>query len=84
MRPAVLVFGLAALACAVAHVAIIVSVVRRASRVADEHVPRPRLGVEIVWALIPAVALALVLTATWERVREADQPRPTEIMRVAQ
>lgn len=66
------VFAIAVLACAIAHVAIVLSVVRRASSPASPDVPRPRLAVEILWALLPVVALALVLTATWERVRDRE------------
>jgi hypothetical protein len=38
---------------------------------------------EIVWALIPALVLALVLTATWSRVRER-APEPDAVMKIAQ
>jgi hypothetical protein len=39
-----------------------------------------------VWALIPAIVLAIVLTATWARVRDnaARTPRPDVMMKVAQ
>jgi heme/copper-type cytochrome/quinol oxidase subunit 2 len=83
VRAVVIVFGVAALASAVAHVAILVSVVRRASTVADASVPRPKAMVEIAWALLPALILALVLTATWSRVRTQALPTPAvmEIVR---
>lgn len=80
---AVVVFIIAVVASTVAHVAILVSVVRRASNVANANVPRPRLAVEIVWALIPALALALVFTATWSKVRDRAQPRPEAILKIA-
>jgi heme/copper-type cytochrome/quinol oxidase subunit 2 len=88
MTAPVVVFGICALACLLAHAAILMSVVRRTStgeRPAPAHssVPRPRLLSEIAWALVPAVALALVLTATWERVRDQGTPKPAEIMKVA-
>lgn len=83
MRAVVLVFAIAALASAVAHVAILVSVVRRASTVVDPGVPRPKAMTEIAWALIPALILALVLTATWSRVREQAAPPPAPVMKVA-
>jgi len=70
MRPAVLVFIVAAAACVVGHAAILVSVVRRASRVADAGVPRPKVAIEVAWAVLPLLVLAFVLTATWSRVRE--------------
>ena len=86
MRAAVVVFVIGVIACAVAHVAILVSIVRRprpaASEVA-EHVPRPRQLVEVMWALVPIVALALVLTATWSRVKNNATPRPDVMMKIA-
>jgi hypothetical protein len=70
MSPVIIVFVIAVAACGVAHVAILASVVRRATGVADSSVPRPNFVAEVVWALMPALALALVLTATWVKVRE--------------
>lgn len=70
MSPVIVVFVIAVAACAVAHVAIVASVVRRATAVTDANVPRPNFVAEVVWALVPALALALVLTATWVKVRE--------------
>ena len=83
MNAAVIVFVIAEIASAVAHAAILISVVRRASVVADASVPRPRLGVEIVWALIPALLLALVFTATWSKVRERATPGPDAVIEIA-
>jgi heme/copper-type cytochrome/quinol oxidase subunit 2 len=79
----VIVFVGAVVASLLAHVAILASVVRRASKVEDANVPRPHLTTEIIWALIPALVLALVFTATWSRVREP-APQPGTIMKVAQ
>lgn len=85
MRATVLVFVLCAVACVVAHVAILRSVVRAAAeRPAPEPgVPRPGLASEVVWATIPMLALALVLTATWMKVRAGRVPPPETIMEVA-
>jgi hypothetical protein len=85
MRATVLVFVLCAVACFVAHVAILRSVLRTGGGDAptEPGVPRPRLGVEIVWAIVPMLALALVLTATWARVRSDPVPPPESIMEVA-
>ena len=80
---AVVVFILAVVASVVAHVVIMVLVVRRASTVADANVPRPRLGLEIVWALIPALALALVFTATWSKVRDRVTRPPAPVLEIA-
>ena len=86
MRAEVIVFAIAALASVIAHVAILSAVVRRASAVADPlpNVPRPRLVAEILWALIPALVLALVLTATWARVQERATRPPDPLMKIAQ
>lgn len=78
------VFALCALACAVAHVAILRSVLRTsATRPMESGVPRPGIIVEIVWAVLPMLALALVLTATWVKVERRDVPRPEPILEVA-
>ncbi len=83
MRAAVVVFVICALACIVAHAAILVSVVRRRSAAVTNAVPRPRLAIEVVWALLPAIALAFVLTATWARLNRPDTPAPDLIMKIA-
>jgi hypothetical protein len=78
------VFAVCVAACVVAHVAILRSVLRARSVAADPGVPRPRLLVEVAWALVPAIALAFVLTATWSRVQENDgPPKARLLMRVA-
>ena len=83
----VLVFVACAVACGVAHVAILLSTVRgRAATAVATNVtplPRSRAAVEALWALVPVVVLALVLTATWARVRE-QAARVPEVMKVAQ
>lgn len=84
MRAEVIVFGGCVAACVVAHVAILRSVIRARATAPDPGVPRPRLLVEIAWALIPAIALAFVLTATWDRVQDrSGTPAPSLLMRVA-
>jgi len=85
MRFEVLLFALCAAACVVGHVAILRSVIRSRAVAADAGVPRPRLAIEVVWALVPAVALAILLTFTWATVREhALRPRPGIMLRVAE
>jgi len=69
MPLALAAFWVCVAACAVAHVGILRSVVRRSGSVSPE-VPRPRVAVEIVWAVVPMVVLALVLLATLPRVRQ--------------
>ena len=79
------VFFACALACAIGHAAIVLSVARRPAAPSDPGVPRPRRGLEIFWAVLPAVVLALVITATWDRVRSREQAphEAHEIMKVA-
>jgi hypothetical protein len=84
----VVVFLACVVACAAAHLVILISVARRPPATADAatalNVPRPRRGPEILWALLPAVALALVLTATWSRIRQQSaEHHPPAIMKVA-
>lgn len=84
MRVPYLAFALCALACLVAHIAILRSVIRGRSAVIDPNVPRPNLLVEVVWAVLPALVLAFVLTATWDRVRDNAASRPDVLIEVAQ
>jgi H+/Cl- antiporter ClcA len=84
----VLVFVACVVACAAAHLAILVSIARRPAASADAatalNVPRPRRGPEILWALLPSLALALVLTATWSRIRQQPaEHHPPAVMKVA-
>jgi hypothetical protein len=62
-------FWVCVAACAVAHIGILRSVLRRSGGVSAD-VPRPNLVVEIVWAVVPMLVLALVLLATLPRVRQ--------------
>ena len=87
MSVVVVVFVVCVAASAIAHAAILVSSVsaRLAADVSPTapHVPRPRILGEFLWALVPIVALALVFTATWARVRDREQ-HPPATMKVAQ
>jgi heme/copper-type cytochrome/quinol oxidase subunit 2 len=62
------IFWIAAVACVIAEIAILRSTfaARRATK--SELVPSSSTRSEVAWAIIPAVALALVLTATWQRI----------------
>ena len=66
----IIVFAVAAAMCAVAQLAILASVIRRRSSVVDSHVPKPRAVAEIVWAIIPAIALAFLLSSARARVED--------------
>jgi len=78
------VFLVCVVACAIAHLAIVVSSVSaRASADASAAMPRQRALVEFMWALVPILALALVFTATWAHIRDRER-HPPETMKVAQ
>ena len=85
MRAAVVVFVVCAVACAVAHIAILRSVVRTAAERTplEPGVPRPGFTSELIWAVLPLLVLALVLTATWAKVRSRPVPQPESILEVA-
>jgi heme/copper-type cytochrome/quinol oxidase subunit 2 len=62
------IFWIAVVACAVAEVAILRStfVARRANK--SELVPASSRSGELAWAVVPALALCVVLVATWQRI----------------
>ena len=64
------IFWVGVVSCAVAQIAILRSVLRtrraRDTGAGGGHeVPRPRFAVEVAWAVVPAIALAMLLVATW-------------------
>jgi heme/copper-type cytochrome/quinol oxidase subunit 2 len=67
------IFWIAAALCVIAELAILRSTfaARRATK--SDLVPSASPRGELAWAIIPAVALGVVLTATWQRIeaREA-------------
>ena len=81
MRPAVAdaIFWSAVVCCVVAQIAILRSALTRHRPPADapSTLPPLRRGMELVWALLPAIALTVVLLATWRAVqaRATDLPR---------
>ena len=70
-------FWLSVVCCVVAEVAIVRATLR-VSRLSGEPavvaptggsvLPRPRRGLELLWVILPALALAAVLGATWRAV----------------
>jgi hypothetical protein len=60
------VFWIAAAACAVAEIAIILSSIRSVRRAGGKNAVR-----ETIWAILPALALVWLLVATWGEVRRA-------------
>ena len=67
------IFWIAAAACVIAELAILRSTFAARSANKSELVPTASPRGELAWAIIPAIALGVVLTATWQRIeaREA-------------
>jgi heme/copper-type cytochrome/quinol oxidase subunit 2 len=65
-------FWIAAVACVIAELAILRSTfaARRATK--SELVPSSSPRSELAWAIIPMLALGVVLTATWQRIEARD------------
>jgi len=66
--PAEIIFWIAAAACAIAEIAILrfSFAAQRANK--SELVPVAARGGEIAWAVIPALALVALFSATWQRI----------------
>lgn len=63
------IFWIAAAACVIAEVAILrFTFAARSANKSDLVPASPRSG-EIVWAIIPALALIVVFGATWQRIQ---------------
>ena len=77
LRIADAIFWIAVAFCAVAQVAIVQSVIVSPAR-APEHTPASatRRAVEIAWAILPGVALAIVLVFTWRAIHETHLAAP--------
>lgn len=67
------IFWIAAVACIIAEVAILRSTFAARYANKSELVPASPRSVELAWAVIPALALSVVLFATWQKIeaREA-------------
>jgi len=62
------IFWIAAFACVVAEIAILQSTYAARRVEKSELVPSASRAGEITWAIIPAVMLAFLLAATWQRM----------------
>ena len=62
-------FWLAVASCLIAQVAIVRSVFISRAAHAEPRVPRPRLAIELAWAVLPAFGLAVLLWATWQKLQ---------------
>ena len=79
MRPTLAdaIFWVAVACCALAQLAILRSVFAAHPRPGDgPAMPRVRRGVEAVWAVVPAIGLALVLALTWRAMHPDVSPAP--------
>ena len=70
------IYWLAVVCCVVAQAVIVrgalrASATRSASGTGHKAVPPARRWLEVVWAVVPAVALAAVLAATWRAIHPA-------------
>ena len=67
------IFWIATVACVAAEIAILRSTYAARRVEKSDLVPASSRGGEIAWAVIPAIMLVLLLTATWRRIeaREA-------------
>jgi heme/copper-type cytochrome/quinol oxidase subunit 2 len=67
------IFWIAALACVVAQLALLRSSFSTKAEKRSELVPASPRGTELVWAVLPAVALSVLLFVTWRRVTAPDE-----------
>jgi heme/copper-type cytochrome/quinol oxidase subunit 2 len=70
--PAEIIFWIAAAACAIAQIIILRSTFAARRTKQSDLVPVASRGGEMAWAVIPALALAVVLVATWQRIEAMD------------
>lgn len=77
-------FWMSVACCGIAQFLIVRSVrAHHDVRTEGTSVPRQNAGVELFWAVLPALALALLLVFTWRAVRETGagaQPRVNGVM----
>lgn len=67
------IFWIAALACAVAEIAIVRSIIAQRRAQHSNLVPSGSPLTELIWGVVPAIALAFLLFATWHRVQQRGQ-----------
>jgi heme/copper-type cytochrome/quinol oxidase subunit 2 len=70
------IFWIAAIACAVAEIAILRSIIAQRRAQHSSLVPSGSPVTELIWGVVPAIALALVLFASWRRVQQRDHHMP--------
>jgi heme/copper-type cytochrome/quinol oxidase subunit 2 len=62
------IFWIAVFACVIAELAILQSTFAARSAKKSTLLPSGSPRSELVWAILPGLALAVVLTATWQRI----------------
>ena len=71
------IFWIAVACCVVAQVAILRSVfAARGPEAPGGGMPPLRRGLEVLWAVVPALGLALVLVLTWRAMQHDDRAAP--------
>jgi membrane protein implicated in regulation of membrane protease activity len=71
------IFWIAAAACIVAEIAILRSTFAAKPTDKSELVPAASRSGELAWAIVPAIALSVVLVATWRRVESRESHMQT-------
>jgi len=66
------IFWVAAVACAVAEIAILRSLIAQRRAQHSNLVPAGSPVTELIWGVLPAIGLALVLVFTWRRIQLRD------------
>ena len=70
-----LIFWIASACCVVAQVALVHSAIRAPmSGSAESTAAMPRRSGEIAWTIVPAIALLLLLVATWRAMHPVMMP----------
>jgi heme/copper-type cytochrome/quinol oxidase subunit 2 len=72
------IFWIAAIACAIAELAILRSTFAARSATKSTLVPSGSPRSELVWAILPALALIVVLSATWQRIEAREMHTRTD------
>lgn len=67
------IFWIAALACVAAQIALLRSSFKMKKDSKSELVPASPRPVELAWAILPALALSVLLFATWRKVAEREE-----------
>lgn len=70
------IFWVAAIACAVAEIAILRSIIAQRRAQHSSLVPAGSPLTEVIWGVVPAIALVFLLVATWRRVQQRDHHVP--------